>query len=67
LYILVRHSSHKVGTTSSPEGKAFRVEQNVLVYVSGRDILAVLLIQRHFVLLSNEALCASGVIATVQL
>jgi hypothetical protein len=67
LYILARYGSHKVGTTLSPEGKAFRVEKNVLVYVNGRDILAVLLNQRHFVLLSNEALCASGVIATVPL
>ena len=67
LYILARHNSHKAGTTSSPEGKAFRVEQNGVVYVNGRDILAVLLNQRHFVLLSNKALYASGVIATVQL
>jgi hypothetical protein len=67
LYILARHISHKAGTTSSPEGKAFSVEENGLVYVNGRDILAVLLDQRHFVLLSDKALCASGVIATVQL
>jgi hypothetical protein len=67
MYILARHSSHKVGTTSSPEGKAFRVGGNVLVYVNGRDILVVLLYQRHFVSLLDEALCASGVITTVPL
>jgi hypothetical protein len=67
LYIFARHSSHKAGTTLSPEGKAFRVEQHVLVCVNGRDILAVLLNQRHFVLLSDEALCASRIIATMQL
>lgn len=51
----------------SPEGKAFRIEQNVLVYVNGRNILAVLPDQRHFVLLSDGAFCATGVIATAQL
>jgi len=67
LYVLARHSSHKVGTTSSPEGKDFRVEENVLVYVNGRDLLVELLYQRHFVLLLDEALRALGVITTVPL
>jgi hypothetical protein len=43
------------------------VEPDILVYVIGRQILAVLLNQRHTVLLLDEALCVSGVIATVQL
>ena len=60
-------SSHKAGTTSSHEGKALRVEQNVLVCVIGCNNLAVLLNRRHFVLLSDEALCVLGVIATMQL
>jgi len=67
LHTLRRYSSRKASTTSSHEGTALGVEQNVLVYVNGRDILAVLLNQGHFVLLSDEALRASGVIATVQL
>jgi hypothetical protein len=67
LYVLAHHSTHKAGMIISPEGKAFRIEQNVLVYVNGHNILAVLLDQRHFVLLSDEALCATGVIATAQL
>jgi hypothetical protein len=67
VYILARHSSHKASTTSLPKGKAFRVKQNVLVYVNSRKILTVLLNQRHFALLSDIALCATGVIATVQL
>jgi hypothetical protein len=67
LYIFARHSSHKAGTNLLPKGKAFRFEQNVLVYVNSRKILSVLLNQRHFVLLSDEALSVSGVIATVQL
>jgi hypothetical protein len=60
-------SSHKAGTTSSHEGKALGVEQDVLVCVIGRNILAVLLNQSHFVLLSGEGLCVLGVIATMQL
>ena len=60
-------SSYKAGTTSSHEGKALGVEQDVLVCVIGRNILAVLLNRRHFVLLSDEALCVLGVIATMQL
>jgi hypothetical protein len=67
LCILARHSGHDAGTISSPEDKASRVEQNVLVHVVNRKTLAVLLNQRHFVSLSDKALCASGVIATVQL
>jgi hypothetical protein len=60
-------SSHKAGTTSSHKGKAFGVEQDVLVYVIGRNILTVLLNRRHLVLLSDKALCVVGVIATMQL
>ena len=60
-------SSHKASTTSSHEGKALRVEQKVLVCVIDRNILAVLLYRRHFVLLSDKALCVLGVIATMQL
>jgi hypothetical protein len=53
--------------TSSHEGKALRVQQDVLVCVIGRSILAVLLNCRHFVLLSDEAPCILGVIATMLL
>jgi hypothetical protein len=60
-------SSHKAGTTSSHECKALGVEQDVLVCVISRNILAVLLNRRHFVLLSEEALCVLGVITTMQL
>jgi hypothetical protein len=60
-------SSHKAGTTSLHEGKALGVEQDVLAYVISRNILAVLLNRRYFVLLSNKALCVVGVIATMQL
>ena len=67
MYILVRHNSHKASTTSSHKDKALRVKPDVLVYVVSRESLAVLLNQRHFVLLSDKALCASSVIATVQL
>jgi hypothetical protein len=67
LYNLARHSTHKAGMIISPEGKAVRIAQNVLVYVNGRNIFAVLLDQRQFVSLSDEALCATGVIATAQL
>jgi hypothetical protein len=37
------------------------------VCVIGSNILTVLLNQRHFVLLSDKALCVLGVIATMQL
>ena len=60
-------SSHKAGTTSSHEGKALEIKQNVLVCIIGCNILAVLLNQRHFVLFSNKAICVLGVIATMQL
>jgi hypothetical protein len=53
--------------TLSHGGKALRVEQNVLVCVIGRNILAVLLNQSHFVLLSNKALCVLGIIEAMQL
>jgi hypothetical protein len=66
LYILARHSSNKASTTSSHEGKALRVEQDVPVYIIGRKIFTMLLNQRHYVLLSDKELCAFGVIATVQ-
>jgi hypothetical protein len=69
LYILARHSSHKAGTILSPEGKALRVEQNVLklVCVISRNILAVLLNRGDSVLLLDEALCVLGSKATVEL
>jgi hypothetical protein len=38
-----------------------------LVCVIGRNILAVLLNRRHFVLLSDKALCVLGVIEAMQL
>jgi hypothetical protein len=60
-------SSHQAGITSSHEGKAPGVQQDVLVYVIGRNILAVLLNRGHFVLLSDDAPCILGVIATMQL
>jgi hypothetical protein len=53
--------------TLSHGGKALRVEQNVLVCVIGCNILAVLLNRRHFVLLSNKALCVLGIIEVMQL
>ena len=60
-------SSHKASTTLLHKGKALRVEQDILVCVIGRSILAVLLNRRHFILLSDKALCVLGVIATMQL
>jgi hypothetical protein len=67
LHTFARHSSHKASTASSHEGKALRVEQDVVVYVIGRKFLAVLLNRRYFVLPLDEALCVLGVKATVQL
>jgi hypothetical protein len=67
LYILARHSSHKAGTTLSPEGKALRVEQNVLVCVIGSNILAVLLNRGDSVLLLDKVLRVLGSKATVRL
>jgi hypothetical protein len=52
LHTIARHSSHKAGTTSSHEGKALEVAQDVLACVIGRNILAVLLNRRYHVLLS---------------
>jgi hypothetical protein len=43
LYTLRHYSSHKASTTLLHEGKALRVEQDVLVYVISRKLLAVLL------------------------
>ena len=62
-----RHSSYKAGTTSSHEGKALRVKQNVKVSVISCNILAVLPNGSDSVSLSDEALCVLGVLATVQL
>jgi hypothetical protein len=67
LHTLARYSSHKTSTTSSNEGKSLIVELNVLVYVIGREILALSLNQRHSVLLSDKVLCGSGIVASVQL
>jgi hypothetical protein len=38
MHTLARHSSHKATTTSSHEGKALKVEPDVLVYVVDREI-----------------------------
>jgi hypothetical protein len=65
--MLGRYSSHKAGTTLSPKGKAFRVEQNVLVCVIGSNILALLLNQGDSVLLFDKVLCILGSKATVRL
>jgi hypothetical protein len=66
LHTLARHSSHKAGTTSLHEGKALRVEQNVLVWFIGYKTLTVLLNQRQLVLLSDKVLCVLGAVATVR-
>jgi hypothetical protein len=66
LYTVAHHSSHKAGATSLHEGKALGVKQDVLSCVISSKIFAVLLNQRHSVLLLDEALCVLGVIVSVQ-